>query len=193
MCQQRRTDLMLTGKIAVIHRRPRDSYGSPNIHAERSRGSETPRSGGAPVLCRCAGSAVDGRDPASTQQGPCFSSDGGSQYTSYASGKRCQEAGIMPSMDSVGNVYVNAMEESFFATLEREVLNRGRFRTQAEVQMAMFDRIEGWHNPYRWHSRLRYRSTVNYEGVHHQDKVGMAELLPPSAADLLLGNISKAA
>jgi putative transposase len=43
--------------------------------------------------------------------------------TSYAFGKRCQEAGIMPSMGSVGDAYDNAMAESFFATLEREVLN----------------------------------------------------------------------
>ena len=46
------------------------------------------------------------------------------QYTSYAFGKRCQEAGVMPSMGSTGDAYDNAMAESFFATLEREVLDR---------------------------------------------------------------------
>jgi putative transposase len=51
-------------------------------------------------------------------------SDHGCQYTSYAFGKRCQEAGIMPSMGTVGDAYDNAMAESFFATLEREVLSR---------------------------------------------------------------------
>ena len=51
-------------------------------------------------------------------------SDRGCQYTSYAFGKRCREAGVMPSIGSTGDAYDNAMAESFFATLEREVLNR---------------------------------------------------------------------
>lgn len=90
-------------------------------------------------------------------------SDHGCQYTSYAFGKRCQEAGIMPSMGSVGDAYDNAMAESFFATLEREVLSRRRFKSQAEAKMAIFDWLEGWYNPHRRHSALGYRSPVNYE------------------------------
>jgi putative transposase len=90
-------------------------------------------------------------------------SDHGCQYTSYAFGKRCREAGVMPSMGTVGDAYDNAMAESFFATLEREVLNRRRFKTQAEAQMAIFDWLEGWYNPHRRHSSLGYRSPVNYE------------------------------
>jgi putative transposase len=69
----------------------------------------------------------------------------------------------MPSMGTVGDAYDNAMAESFFATLEREVLNRRRFKTQAEAKMAIFDWLEGWYNPYRRHSSLGYRSPVNYE------------------------------
>ena len=61
-------------------------------------------------------------------------SDRGCQYTSYAFGKRCREAGVVPSMGSTGDAYDNAMAESFFATLEREVLNRRRFRSQAEAR-----------------------------------------------------------
>jgi putative transposase len=90
-------------------------------------------------------------------------SDHGCQYTSYAFGKRCQEAGIMPSMGTVGDAYDNAMAESFFATLEREVLSRRRFKSQAEAKMAIFDWLEGWYNPHRRHSALGYRSPVNYE------------------------------
>jgi putative transposase len=90
-------------------------------------------------------------------------SDHGCQYTSYAFGKRCREAGVMPSMGTVGDAYDNAMAESFFATLEREVLNRRRFKTQAEAKMAIFDWLEGWYNPHRRHSSLGYRSPVNYE------------------------------
>jgi putative transposase len=90
-------------------------------------------------------------------------SDHGCQYTSYAFGKRCQEAGIMPSMGTVGDAYDNAMAESFFATLEREVLNRRRFQSQAEAKMAIFDWLEGWYNPHRRHSALGRRSPLNYE------------------------------
>jgi putative transposase len=61
-------------------------------------------------------------------------SDRGCHYTSYAFGKRCQEMGVMPSMGSVGDAYDNAMAESFFATLEREVLQRRSFKTQAEAR-----------------------------------------------------------
>lgn len=93
-------------------------------------------------------------------------SDRGCQYTSYAFGKRCREAGVMPSMGSVGDAYDNAMAESFFATLERELLNRRRFKSQAEAKMAVFEWIEGWYNPHRRHSSLGYRSPVNYERAH---------------------------
>jgi len=66
-------------------------------------------------------------------------SDHGCQYTSYSFGNRCREMGVMPSMGSVGDAYDNAVAESFFATLEREVLNRRRFKTQAEAKMALFE------------------------------------------------------
>ena len=82
---------------------------------------------------------------------------------SYAFGKRCRDAGVMPSMGSIGDAYDNAMAESFFATLEREVLNRRRFRSQAEARMAIFQWLEGWYNPHRRHSALGYRSPINYE------------------------------
>ena len=90
-------------------------------------------------------------------------SDRGCQYTSYAFGKRCREAGVMPSMGSTGDAYDNAMAESFFATLEREVLNRRRFRSQAEARMVIFQWLEGWYNPHRRHSSLGYLSPINYE------------------------------
>jgi putative transposase len=90
-------------------------------------------------------------------------SDRGCQYTSYAFGKRCQEMGVMPSMGSVGDAYDNAMAESFFATLEREVLQRRSFKTQAEARMAVFEWIEGWYNPHRRHSSLGYLSPINFE------------------------------
>lgn len=90
-------------------------------------------------------------------------SDQGCQYTSIAFGLRCREVGVQPSMGSVGDAYDNAMCESFFATLECELLDRRRFKTQAEAEMAVFDFIEGFYNPRRLHSALDYRSPVQYE------------------------------
>jgi putative transposase len=92
-------------------------------------------------------------------------SDQGSQYTSLAFGGRCREAGVRPSMGSVGDAYDNAMCESFFATLECELLERRRFATQAEAKMACFSFIEGWYNPVRLHSALGYRSPMAYEAM----------------------------
>jgi putative transposase len=92
-------------------------------------------------------------------------SDQGSQYTSLAFGKRCAEAGVRPSMGSVGDAYDNAMCESFFATLECELLDRRRFASQAEARMACFSFIEGWYNPVRRHSALGYRSPMAYEAA----------------------------
>lgn len=90
-------------------------------------------------------------------------SDQGCQYTSVAFGLRCREVGIKPSMGSVGDAYDNALCESFFATLECELIDRRRFQSQAEARMAVFDFIEGFYNPRRRHSALDYASPVEYE------------------------------
>lgn len=93
-------------------------------------------------------------------------SDQGTQYTSIAFGTRCREMGVRPSMGSVGDCFDNAMAESFFATLECELLERRRFKSQAEAEIALFDFIEGWYNPQRRHSSLGYLSPVQYEKHH---------------------------
>ena len=103
--------------------------------------------------------AVEQRRPLSV----VHHSDHGCQYTSLAFGRRCREVGVRPSRGSVGDAYDNAMCESFFASLECELLDRRRFRTQAEARMAVFQYIEGWYNPRRRHSALDYRSPINYE------------------------------
>ena len=71
-------------------------------------------------------------------------------------------------MGSVGDAYDNAMAESFFATLECELVDRRRFRTQTEARMAVFRFIEGWYNPYRRHSGLDYESPVSFETKHRE-------------------------
>jgi putative transposase len=90
-------------------------------------------------------------------------SDQGTQYTSCRFGLRCKQAGVRPSMGSVGDCFDNALCESFFATLECELLDQNRFRTQAEARMAVFDFIESWYNPHRRHSALDYLSPIDYE------------------------------
>ena len=94
-------------------------------------------------------------------------SDQGSQYTSLAFGQRCREAGVVQSMGSVGDAYDNAMCESFFATLECELLDRRWFRTVAEARREVFSFIEGFYNTRRLHSSLGYRSPANFETLHH--------------------------
>ena len=93
-------------------------------------------------------------------------SDQGCQYTSYAFGLRCCEKGVRPSKRSVGDAYDNALAKSFFATLEYELLDRRRFKPRAEARMAVFEYIEGWHNPHYRHSALDQESPLDYERSH---------------------------
>ena len=95
-------------------------------------------------------------------------SDQGSQYTSVAFGLRCKEAGIRPSMGSVGDAYDNAMCESFFAALECELLDRRKFQTKAEARTAIFQFIEAWYSPGRRHSAIGYKSPINFERNAHE-------------------------
>ncbi len=95
--------------------------------------------------------------------------DHGSQYTSLAFGQRCREAGIRPSMGTVGDALDNAMCESFFATLECELLDRNKFYSHSEAKMAVFTFIEGWYNPTRRHSALDHLSPMNYERRYPQE------------------------
>lgn len=96
-------------------------------------------------------------------RGVVHHSDQGTQYTSIALGIRAREEGIQLSMGSVGDCYDNAMCESFFATLECELLNRRSFRTHREARMEIFKFIEGRYNPHRLHSALGYKSPVQFE------------------------------
>jgi len=94
-------------------------------------------------------------------------SDQGCQYTSIAFGKRCQEMGVRPSMGSVGDCYDNALCESFFASLECELIDRSTFRSHAAARTAIFRWIEAWYNPLRRHSALGHLSPVNFERRHY--------------------------
>jgi len=104
--------------------------------------------------------ALEQRQPA---EGVIHHSDQGCQYTSIEFGKRCRDAGVRPSMGSVGDCYDNAMCESFFATLECELLDRTRFVGKAEAELAVFDFIEGFYNTHRRHSALGYLAPITFE------------------------------
>ena len=103
-------------------------------------------------------------------EGLIHHSDHGSQYTSLAFVRRLRESGIAASMGSIGDCYDNAMAESFFATLETELIGRSEWATTSEAKAAVFDYIEVFYNRIRRHSSLgnlsperfeeRYRSTA---------------------------------
>jgi putative transposase len=102
-------------------------------------------------------------------------SDQGCQYTSLAFGSRCREAGVRPSMGSVGDCFDNAMCESFFATLECELLAKHRFQSQAAATPIVFNFIEGWYNTRRRHSSIDYFSPIQFEQRHEAGLQGESQ------------------
>jgi len=261
--KREREDQQLTNQIRKIHRRSRDTYGAPRIHAElaaqgwavgRKRVARLMRQAGLRGISRRK-AKTSRRDP---QQRPApdlverdFSADGpdqlwvadityvptwtrflylavvmdvwsrrivgwamathlhtklvmdalqmavdqrqpkdvihhsdqGSQYTAIAFGNRCKQVDVRPSMGSVGDCYDNAMCESFFATLECELIDQHTFRNQPEARAAVFDFIEGWYNPHRRHSALGYLSPINFER-HDQDTSFQAYFPSPYVSTL---------
>ena len=117
-------------------------------------------------------------------RGVIHHSDHGAQYTSIEFGKRCRESGVRPSMGSVGDCYDNALCESFFATLECELLDRRAFASRAEARLAVFEFIEGWYNPHRRHSALGYTSPVDYERRYFATLTHATQTLGLSSATL---------
>lgn len=105
--------------------------------------------------------AVWNRRPAAAEV--VHHSDRGAQYTSLAFSRRCREAGVAPSMGSVGDAYDNALAEAFFATLETELLMRHTFATRQVARLALFDFIEAFYNSHRRHSALGYFSPAEFE------------------------------
>ncbi len=109
---------------------------------------------------------VDALDMARLRRQPSqtvIHSDHGSQYCSWVFGQRLRTAGLMGSMGTVGDALDNAVAESFFASLQCELLDRHQWPTRAGLARAMFSWIEGFYNPTRRHSTLGYLSPVDYE------------------------------
>jgi putative transposase len=93
-------------------------------------------------------------------------SDHGSQYTSWAFGQRLRAAGLLASMGTVGDCYDNAMMESFWGTLQLELLDTKEWQTRDELANAIFEWIECWYNPNRRHSGIGMHSPVTFETLH---------------------------
>ena len=116
-------------------------------------------------------------------------SDQGSQYTSTAFTQRCAAHGVSVSMGSVGDCYDNAMAESFFATLEVELLALvGMFKTHDQARAELFAYLEGFYNTRRLHSRLGYRSPAEFErdaeksqAIHNNPQAVSLPPGPPSS------------
>ena len=107
-------------------------------------------------------------------RGVVHHSDRGSRYTSIAFGDRCREVGVRLSMGSAGECYDNALCESFLAMLECELIDRSRFATRREAELAIFDFIEGFHNTKRRHSSIGYVSPVEFDGRGGRDRMRKA-------------------
>jgi putative transposase len=90
-------------------------------------------------------------------------SDQGSQYVSLAFGRAARQAGIAISMGSRGDAYDNAVAETFFATLKKELVNRRSWPSRLELQSAEFEYIEAFYNRHRRHSTLGMVSPAEYE------------------------------
>lgn len=121
-------------------------------------------------VVRALSMAIEQRRP----KGVIHHSDQGSQYTSLGFGLRCKEAGVRPSMGSVGDAYDNALCESFFATLEHELLARRPLKTKAEARMALFCFIEGFYNPHRRHSSIGQKSPMDFEKQYRTRQHGLS-------------------
>lgn len=93
-------------------------------------------------------------------------SDHGTQYTSWAFGKRLRDAGLLGSMGTVGDCYDNAMMESFWGTMQLELLDSATWNTREELAQAIFEWVECWYNPYRRHSSIGMHSPVTFDGMH---------------------------
>ena len=114
---------------------------------------------------------LDALDMAVEQRRPdsvIHHSDQGCQSTSFAFGERCRRWGVVPSMGSVGECFDNAMAESFFATLECELLDRTHFHDHHQARRAIFEFIEGWYNPHRRHQGLGQQSPIAFERSYQE-------------------------
>lgn len=100
------------------------------------------------------------------EPGTIVHSDRGSQYTSWVFGHRLREAGLLGSMGRVASSVDNTMMESFWSTMQRELLDRHAWASKEELGAAIFEWIEAWYNPSRRHSSLGNLAPIEFERTH---------------------------
>jgi putative transposase len=110
------------------------------------------------------GMAITRRQP--DRNAAILHSDHGSQFTSWAFGQRLIDAGLVGSTGSIGDCYDNSMMESFWGTMQLELLDSRVWTTRSELATAIFEWIECWYNPSRRHSSIGMLSPVGYEAAH---------------------------
>ena len=104
------------------------------------------------------------------KKGSVVHADHGVQFTSWSFTERIRDAGLMPSFGSVGDAFDNAMMESFWSSMQNELLNRKKWKTRLELTNAIFDYIEVFYNRQRRHSSLDYVSPVEFELSMKEEK-----------------------
>lgn len=124
------------------------------------------------------GRGLDG-DPA--QPRLIHHSDRGAQYTAIRFTQRLVDAGIQPSMGSVGDSFDNALAENFFSILKVERVYRTSYRTREEAELDLFRYIDGWYNPHRIQRELGWLSPKEYEEAYYTGKTS-GSLASPTGA-----------
>lgn len=104
--------------------------------------------------------AIRNRRPAA---GGIVHADHGTHFTSWVFGEKIRPSGLLPSFGSIGDGLDNAMMESFWSSMQIELLDRQKWKTRVELAIAIFDYIEIFHNRQRRHSALDYRTPIEYE------------------------------
>ena len=117
----------------------------------------------ADLATNALGMAIDSRRPS---PGSIIHGDHGIQFTSWAFTSRAKNAGLLPSLGTVGDPHDNAVVESFWGRMQVELLNRKRWTTRVELANAIFEYIEGFHNRRRRHSALGWATPLEFETQH---------------------------
>jgi putative transposase len=117
----------------------------------------------AALVTNALGMAIQTRTPPG---GTVIHSDQGVQFASWAFTQRAKDSGLVPSMGSVGDCYDNAMMESFWGTMQLELLDSKTWQTRDELASAVFEWIECWYNIKRRHSSVGMHSPATFEALH---------------------------
>jgi transposase InsO family protein len=136
-----------------------------DAHSRRIVGWSIDSHQATPLVTNALAMAISNRTPAG---GTVIHTDHGSQFTSWAFSERVRQAGLVPSMGTVGDAYDNAPIESFWARLQTELLNRKKWKTRLELSTALFEYLEVFHNRNRRHSSLAMLTPIEFEKVNNK-------------------------